>query len=497
VADLCSAQCDMHARMSPTSPTLATHSRQKTPCGTMAGGSTVLRKMTTRMKQLQEEMALESVTNIEFEESSRRSFEFLTGQVKTLKEAFNTLTDTFLQELEHLSGAISGEFYRLEEGILSQVGASEGQVEQLEKHTEQLEKHTEQLSKDLDAVLGVIPKIEDSMLRTNQHIQDRMEQVVMDTGNSARQSSTAIQLLEDKVSRVENELAEEVKRVEEELEQRFLKQQRSITKQLESMSKVFTTVQENTEKQTSHSFGSGTGGGPFGGGGYGGSSPHRDSPHRDRERDSPHRDRERASPHSQTRESPWPAGMRDNDRNPQRSSDRREPERDHERRQPSPRPLESFRDQDRDRDRRAPSPSSGGAPFRDLARDREPAWSDRGSTDKYSLRLPVDPHRPGSTHSASLRDNMRNVEKESSLRGGDTGSFRGGLDSYRDRLSSVPDSPRQSSRRGSEPGRADSPRQSDRRGNSPESQSQSLRTGGTGERLFQDPRQSRRDSQDR
>merc|ERR1719316_46262 len=156
------------------------------------------RKMTTRMKQLQEELALESVTNIEFEESSRRSFDFLTGQVKTLKEAFNTLTDTFLQELEHLSGAISGEFFRLEEGIVKDVGDT------LQK-SEQLEKHTEQLGKDLDAVLGVIPKIEDSMLRTNAHVQDRLEQVALDAGRS----STALQLLEDKVNRIENDLREE------------------------------------------------------------------------------------------------------------------------------------------------------------------------------------------------------------------------------------------------------------------------------------------------
>merc|ERR1719316_1449526 len=119
------------------------------------------RKMTTRMKQLQEELALESVTNIEFEESSRRSFDFLTGQVKTLKEAFNTLTDTFLQELEHLSGAISSEFWRLEEGIVKEVGDTlqkseqlektiEEKSEQLERQAEQLEKHTDQLSKDLD-----------------------------------------------------------------------------------------------------------------------------------------------------------------------------------------------------------------------------------------------------------------------------------------------------------------------------------------------------------
>jgi len=352
----------------------------------------MLRKMTTRMKQLQEELALESVTNIEFEESSRRSFEFLTGQVKTLKEAFNTLTDTFLQELEHLSGAISGEFFRLEEGIIKDVGDT------LQK-SEQLEKQTEQLSKDLDAVLGVIPKIEDSMLRTNHHVQDRLEQVALDVGRS----STALQLLEDKVSRVETDLREE-------LEQRLLKQQRSITRQLESMSRVLMTTDDERRgggEKTSHSLGSGMGGPTFGGerGFQGNSSQLNSSPWRN----------ERPS-------SPWP-DRRDRDR------------------APSP-----WREQDQV--------------------DRDRPWSDRGTSDKSSLRLPMDSRRPG----AAIPENNSTY----------SGALRGGLDSYRDkahdRLSSVQDSPRQSSRRG----------------NSPESQSQR-----TSERLWQDPRLGRRDSNGR
>jgi len=393
----------------------------------------MLRKMTTRMKQLQEELALESVTNIEFEESSRRSFEFLTGQVKTLKEAFNTLTDTFLQELEHLSGAISGEFFRLEEGVLKDVSESVQKSEQLEKHTEQLEKnllqhteqleknllqhteqlesklekqteqlekHTEQLGKDLDAVLGVIPKIEDSMLRTNSHVQDRLEQVALDAGRS----STALQLLEEKVNRIENDLREE-------MEQKLLKQQRTITRQLESMSRVLMTEGERRhEDKTPLSLGStgGLGGPSFGGdrafAGAGGNSPFREDSRRDA--------------------SPW-ADRRDRDALP--------------------------------------------SPWREQERERDRPWSsDRGSVTRDPLRLPLESKRD-----LGQRDQL-------SSRGGDTNTstYRGiATESFRDRLSSVHDSPRQSSRRG----------------NSPESQSQ--RTSAVAsERLWQDPRQGRRNS---
>ena len=58
----------------------------------------MLRQVTNHIKKLQEELEAESSTNIEFEESSRRSFEFLTQQLKALKQAFNTLSDTLLEE---------------------------------------------------------------------------------------------------------------------------------------------------------------------------------------------------------------------------------------------------------------------------------------------------------------------------------------------------------------------------------------------------------------
>ena len=66
----------------------------------------MLRQVTNHIKKLQEELSAESSTNIEFEESSRRSFEFLTSQLKALKQAFNTLSDTLLEELEHISHTV-------------------------------------------------------------------------------------------------------------------------------------------------------------------------------------------------------------------------------------------------------------------------------------------------------------------------------------------------------------------------------------------------------
>jgi len=321
-----------------------------------------------------------------------------------------------------VSGAISGEFWRLEEGILKDVGDSlvkaeqlEKTHEQLEKTTETLERNTEQLAKDLDAVLGVIPKIEDSMLRTNHHVQDRLEQVVLDVGTSR----TAMQLLEDKVSRVESELREE-------MEQRLLKQQRSITRQLESMSRVLMTDAQGradahhirTEQAAradqavsavNHSVGSGLGGGTF----MGPDSPFRSS-HRapsdrlDRVSDRPI---ERAASDRDRHGSPW------NSARDRPSSDRGDRERE---RVPSP-----WQESDRDRG----------------DRERDRPWSDRGSTDKSSLRLPVDSRRP---------------PEHITPRSAPTA-----LDSYRDRLSAAPN---------------DSPRQSSAvfRGNSPESQSQAL-----------------------
>ncbi|CAK9071261.1 unnamed protein product [Durusdinium trenchii] len=123
----------------------------------------IMRRMTSRVNQLHDELALESVTNIEFEQSSRRSFEFLQGQVRTLKEAFNTLTDTILEEIDFLSGTVRGELWRLDE---RQTGFEKAlvrdchdqqlrqqqqgqqvhqQSQQLQQHSQQLQQHAQQI----------------------------------------------------------------------------------------------------------------------------------------------------------------------------------------------------------------------------------------------------------------------------------------------------------------------------------------------------------------
>lgn len=67
----------------------------------------MLRQVTNHVKKLQDELQAEAETNIEFEDSSRRTFEYLTQQLKALKLAFNTLSDTLLEELEHISQTVT------------------------------------------------------------------------------------------------------------------------------------------------------------------------------------------------------------------------------------------------------------------------------------------------------------------------------------------------------------------------------------------------------
>lgn len=219
------------------------------------------------MNQLHDELALESVTNIEFEQSSRRSFEFLTGQVRTLKEAFNTLTDTLLEELDHLATGFRGELWRLDErqsafekGFLrdtndQQLRQQEKQQQmqqdmqrhlqelqrQSERQTErqaELEKRVELMAQDLDTVLAVVPKIEDTMLKSQAHLQERIGASLMDISKlNDVQAADRV-----KVSSISERLESRLRSLEgdmrEELEQRHLKLQRSITRQLESMSRV-------------------------------------------------------------------------------------------------------------------------------------------------------------------------------------------------------------------------------------------------------------------
>jgi len=201
-----------------------------------AAYSGMLRKMTGRLKQLQDEVAAESATNIEFEEASRRSFEFLAGQIKALKGAFNTLTDTFLEELEQLSASIRTDIIRLGErqgGLENSMceetrrqGDLESSIREEMRKSQRLENRIDQIVQDMDVVLGAVPKIEDDLVRMS-------DVVTVEKGKVP----AAIEGLEVKIRSLENHLREE-------LEQRHLKLQKSVTRQLESLSKVL--IQETS-----------------------------------------------------------------------------------------------------------------------------------------------------------------------------------------------------------------------------------------------------------
>jgi len=248
--------------------------------------------MTSRVNQLHDELALESVNNIEFEQSSRRSFEFLQGQVRTLKEAFNTLTDTLLEELDYLSSTTRNELWRLDErqtGFekalmreahehqlrqqqqqqLQQQISQQLQVElaackqELRKEMQELlqkqeksgqelqqefqraqdrqaelEKRAELMAQDLDTVLGVVPKVEDTMLKTTSHLQDRISGNAMDVTKLNDAMAVDRLKVNGNTERLEARMKSMETDLREELEQRHLKLQRSITRQLESMSRA-------------------------------------------------------------------------------------------------------------------------------------------------------------------------------------------------------------------------------------------------------------------
>jgi len=294
-----------------TTQTLASKDKLKPP----VAYSSIVRRMTSRVNQLHDELALESVTNIEFEQSSRRSFDFLQGQVRTMKEAFNTLTDTILEELDFLSSTTRSEMWRLDERqsgfeknflrdcqdlqlrqqqhsqqlqqmqqlqsqqlqhlqqqvhgqmqqqltqqVQTELAKQQGELskhqqdfngrfqelkqelnqelqKQQERHAD-LEKRAELMAQDLDTVLGVVPKVEDTMLKTTSHLQERIAGNTSDVAklNDAmavdRMKATGTsERLEARMRSMESDLREEI-------EQRHLKLQRSITRQLESMSRA-------------------------------------------------------------------------------------------------------------------------------------------------------------------------------------------------------------------------------------------------------------------
>lgn len=138
--------------------TASAHMKQKAPY------AETLRKMSSRLRQVQDELAAESVTNIKFEEASRRSFDYLAAQLRTLKEAFNTLTDSLLSELDGVSATLSDELRHLgtrhtemERGM---VRAMSEAAEAVSKQKE-LEQWMQRASCDMELVKGAVPKLEE------------------------------------------------------------------------------------------------------------------------------------------------------------------------------------------------------------------------------------------------------------------------------------------------------------------------------------------------
>jgi len=212
----------------------------------------MVRRLQGKMRQVQDELALESVTNIEFEEASRRSFDFLSKQVKALKDAFNTLTDTLLQELDGMGNKVDDRMNQLVDKVEQKLGegidhkrellavqenqaAIVRELGQASAKQQEIEKSSSQLARDVDAVLSVIPKLEDKIDCVASDIGKVSENV--NTFNhrfaddSAQRALSATQNLEVRVRDLVAELRDE-------MEQKNLKLQRSISRQLETMSKV-------------------------------------------------------------------------------------------------------------------------------------------------------------------------------------------------------------------------------------------------------------------
>jgi len=108
---------------------------------------------------------------VEFEQSSRKSFEFLTQQLKALKDAFNTLSDTLLEELELLSNSVSKEIQLCKDDprvpdlkremkntndrLENQAIQTSEKICILSEKDSALERRIEQLNVDMDTVLQV------------------------------------------------------------------------------------------------------------------------------------------------------------------------------------------------------------------------------------------------------------------------------------------------------------------------------------------------------
>jgi hypothetical protein len=198
---------------------------------------------------MQSELELETRTNNEFEEASRRSFSYLTEQVQVLKDAFNKLSDGLLEELDMVSQTCSQRLDRIDSELSAD--RKDPRLERLlaestSKHENLIEKH-ESLSSDVDTLLDVIPRLENKIDAVKKDMDGLSSSVThrFKDGDS-HQGRFEAQLRrfelewEQRLGRQETSLRDELR---EDLEQRTLQLQRSITRQLESMNKV---LQETT-----------------------------------------------------------------------------------------------------------------------------------------------------------------------------------------------------------------------------------------------------------
>lgn len=214
----------------------------------------IMRRMTSRVNQLHDELALESVTNIEFEQSSRRSFEFLQSQVRTLKEAFNTLTDTILEEIDFLSGTVRGELWRLDERQTGfekalvrdchdqqlrqqqQVQQVHQQSQQLQQHSQQLQQHSQQISQHAQQLSQQTQQYQQQSQKLQQQ-SAQLHQMSSQIQQQLQQSQQATQQMTQQSQQLQSQLPQQLtQQLQLQLQQHFTLQiQQELAKHSQTM----------------------------------------------------------------------------------------------------------------------------------------------------------------------------------------------------------------------------------------------------------------------
>jgi len=220
--------------------------------------SNVMRRMTSRVNQLHDELALESVTNIEFEQSSRRSFEFLQSQVRTLKEAFNTLTDTILEEIDFLSGTVRGELWRLDERQTGfekamvrdchdqqlrqqqQVQQVHHQTQQLQQHSQQLQQHSQQISQHSQQLSQQTQQYQQQSQKLQQQaaqLHQMSSQIQQQLQQSQQATQQMTQQMTQQSQQMQNQLPQQLtQQLQQQLQQQFTLQiQQELAKHSQAM----------------------------------------------------------------------------------------------------------------------------------------------------------------------------------------------------------------------------------------------------------------------